>query len=126
MRGMGNSPYTGWLILLGIVLVLTLMQRRGRISVDAAREHLRKGAVVVDVRTEAEFAAGHLQGAVNIPLDRLEALAPQRLRDQKQILLLHCQSGMRSAVARKKLAAMGYASAVNLGSYGRAARILAK
>jgi rhodanese-related sulfurtransferase len=49
---------------------------------------------------------------------------PRRVRDKNQALLLHCQSGMRSGVAKKKLKALGYANAFNLGSYGRAAQIV--
>jgi rhodanese-related sulfurtransferase len=42
------------------------------------------------------------------------------------VILLHCQSGMRSGVAKKKLNALGYSNAYNLGSYGRAAEIVGK
>jgi rhodanese-related sulfurtransferase len=46
------------------------------------------------------------------------------VRDKNQALLLHCQSGVRSGVARKKLIALGYPNAFNLGSYGRAMQIV--
>ena len=57
-------------------------------------------------------------------LDDIEVSLPRRVRDKNQALLLHCQSGMRSGVAKKKLKALGYANAFNLGSYGRAAQIV--
>jgi rhodanese-related sulfurtransferase len=40
------------------------------------------------------------------------------------VLLLHCHSGMRSGMARKKLVALGYTHAFNLGSYSRAVQIV--
>ena len=116
--------WTGWLILLAVVAAFLLIRQIGQIPARAAREHLRHGAVVIDVRSEREYAAGHLRGAVNMPVDRIETMAPERLKDRNQVLLLHCHSGTRSAVARKKLARMGFARAFNLGSYGRAARIV--
>jgi rhodanese-related sulfurtransferase len=46
------------------------------------------------------------------------------MKDKNRALLLHCQSGMRSGVARKKLKALGYPNAFNLGSYRRAEEIV--
>jgi rhodanese-related sulfurtransferase len=46
------------------------------------------------------------------------------VKDKNQVLLLHCLSGTRSAMAKIKLKKMGYPNAFNLGSYGRAEGIL--
>jgi phage shock protein E len=115
--------WTNIVILAAIAVVFLLLKRIGLISSRAAREHLEKGAIVIDVRTEEEFATGHLRRAINMPMDQIESMAPRRLKDRNQVLLLHCHSGMRSATAVKKLKRMGYASAFNLGSFGRAGRI---
>jgi phage shock protein E len=80
--------------------------------------------MVIDVRTAAEFSAGHLPRAINIPLSEVKELTPRRVKDKDRVLLLHCQSGARSASAKKILTAMGYTHAFNLGSYERAARIV--
>ncbi|MFF2778653.1 rhodanese-like domain-containing protein [Streptomyces sp. NPDC058052] len=63
---------------------------------------------VVDVRTPAEYASGHLPGALNIPLDALGRALPA-LKDAatRGDLLVVCQSGNRSAAARDRLAAQG-------------------
>lgn len=116
--------WKGIFILASIALVFTLLKRLGQISPRTARTHLAQGARVIDVRSQAEYAAGHLRRAVNMPLDQIEAVAPLQLSDRSQVLLLHCQSGMRSAMAAKKLARMGYTQTFNLGSYARAARIV--
>ena len=72
--------------------------------------------MVVDVRTEAEYAGGHIPGAVNVPLDRIEAGdVADVLPDKHQPLLLYCYAGRRSVEAAKKLASMGYTSAYEFG-----------
>jgi len=44
--------------------------------------------------------------------------------DKNQVLLLHCLSGTRSGIAKRQLKSMGYQNVFNLGSYGRAGKIL--
>lgn len=112
------------LIIAGIFVVFFLIKRGGQISPQAAQAHLKNGALVIDVRTPGEFAAGHLSQAINLPLDEIETALPKRVKDKNQVLLLHCASGMRSGVAAAKLKGMGYANSFNLGSYGRAEKIL--
>jgi len=85
---------------------------------------LKDGALVIDVRSSAEFSSGHLPNSINLPLEEIETALPRRVKDKNQVLLLHCQSGMRSDLAKKKLNALGYSNAYNLGSYGRAAEIV--
>ncbi len=111
-------------IVVGFILVFYWLKRRSQISQEDARTHLSNGALLVDVRTPSEFNSGHLPNAVNVPLDQIEMKLPRRLKDKNQPVLLHCQSGMRSGVAMKKLKSLGYANAFNLGSYGRAARMV--
>ena len=115
--------WTSVLIFAAIVALFLLSNRVGLVSAAKAKEHLKRGAIVIDVRTPAEFNRGHLQRAINMPFDDVETLVSRRVTDKDQVLLLHCQSGMRSGVARKKLTALGYTRAFNLGSYRRAARI---
>jgi rhodanese-related sulfurtransferase len=96
-----------------------------QISPEAAQAYLGNGAQVIDVRTPVEFSTGHLPNALNIPLALIKSGSPLPLKDKKQVLLLHCQSGMRSAKAMKMLCGMGYANVFDLGSYSRAAQIVA-
>jgi hydroxyacylglutathione hydrolase len=64
------------------------------------------GHVVVDVRTGAEYRAGHAPGAVHVPYTRLPSLEDRIPKGQT--LLVHCGSGKRSAAAASYLAAKGY------------------
>lgn len=116
--------WTAILIFAAIFAVFLLMKQTGQISVKDAVEQLKKGALVIDVRSSGEFAAGHLPAAVSIPLDEIETAVPKRVNDKTQPLLLHCASGMRSGIAVRKLKALGYVNAFNLGSYSRAESIL--
>ena len=101
-----------------------VFRRPDQIPVKDAHKYLRNGAIVVDVRTPAEFNALHLPNAINIPVDQVETALPTRFADKNQPLLLHCNSGRRSVVAKGKLNSNGYANAYNLGSYTRAERIV--
>jgi rhodanese-related sulfurtransferase len=101
-----------------------MMKKSGRISAGAALAHLKNGALVIDVRSAGEFNSGHLPAAINIPLDEIETALPRRVKDKNQILLLHCQSGMRSGLAKNKLKTLGYANVFNLGSLARARKIV--
>ena len=118
--------WTQILLIVAALALFFLLRRMGQISASAAREYLKNGAVVVDVRTEGEHAAGHLPQAILVPLDRIETALPKRIRDKNTVLLLYCQSGMRSGIAKRKVQALGYAQAFNLGSMTRASRIVAK
>lgn len=76
------------------------------LQTDALSDHL-----VLDVRSEAEFAAGSLPGAHNTPLDRLEqALADLELELHERDVVLVCRSGARAQRAADALAASGASS----------------
>lgn len=81
----------------------------------------REVDVVLDVRTKIEFFLGHLDGAENIPVDRL----PHALEGRSDItkssrILVYCASGMRSAQAAAMLKAAGYGKVVDGGGLGAA------
>ncbi|MDD2608426.1 MAG: rhodanese-like domain-containing protein [Giesbergeria sp.] len=75
----------------------------------------QKNSLLVDVRSPGEFAAGHLAGAINLPLDQLTQAAAHALPDQNQPLVVYCLSGARSGIAVQWLQQNGYAQAVNGG-----------
>ena len=116
-----------WIMALAIVAIaggVLLHGQSSQIAPETALAYLRNGALVIDVRTPAEFSAGHLPNAMNIPLAQIESESPLPLKDKNQVLLLHCQGGMRSAKAAKLLSGMGYVNVFDLGSYSRAEQIV--
>ena|ERR1035438_8588739 len=116
--------WLNWIIIGGAVAAFLILKRLTLVRPDTAREWLKKGASVIDVRSEGEFQDRHLPGAVNVPLDRLREEIVRRAPNREQPLLLHCLSGTRSGMGKALLRKMGYRSVFNLGSYGRAERIL--
>lgn len=107
-----------------VAIAYIFLRRSGQISAQDAETYLKSGASIVDVRTPSEFKASHIPGAIHVPLDEIETSVPSRLPDKTQPILLHCQAGTRSAVAKRKLTALGYTKAFNLGSYTRATRLV--
>lgn len=80
------------------------------------RELVENGALLVDVRTPDEFRAGHLKGAVNIPLGTI-ANNINRLQKHGGPLVAYCRSGQRSRMAVSEMQALGL-EAVNGGGIG--------
>lgn len=79
-----------------------------RISVDLAQEKLAQGgSVVVDVREPDEWQAGHVQGAIHIPVDQVLSRVDELPTDKD--LLFICAAGVRSALACEMAAAAGRA-----------------
>ena len=75
----------------------------------------REKAVVVDVSEPAEFAAGHLGSAKNIPLGELEAKLVATVKNKTLPLILVCQTGARSGRAVAIAKKLGYEQAQSLG-----------
>lgn len=86
-----------------------------RTDVDVARLKAERDAgkvkVLVDVRTPAEFAGGHVPGAINIPLDEVEARASEIPAQPGDLVYVVCEVGGRSSRAADLLAAKGRTTA---------------
>lgn len=109
-----------WYVLLALALLWFVNRVRpvsGLQSVDATtlREKMneRGGLKIVDVREPEEFAAGHIPGALNLPLGRIRYTAKQALTPEDEIVLV-CRSGRRSVQAARLLRKMGYKKLYNL------------
>ncbi|MND96446.1 Thiosulfate sulfurtransferase PspE precursor [compost metagenome] len=78
-------------------------------------EALKNGAFLVDVRTPAEFSAGSVKGAVNIPLDKLQGQLA-KFKGKKSIVVF-CRSGNRSSLAKTILEQNGFQNVINGGTW---------
>ena len=76
---------------------------------------IKEGAFLVDVRSEIEFSSGSVNGAVNIPLEKMQAQIT-RFKNKKNIVLF-CRSGSRSSMAKTMLEQSGFKNVVNGGSW---------
>ena len=109
------------LLLLGIVsFILSMLTGCGAGSADPAvdvtvDEALRlwqnKEAILIDVRTPAEYRDGHIPGVANIPLDELEKRIGEIPKDKKVVLI--CRTGNRSAQGTKLLRSKGFSNVYN-------------
>lgn len=106
------KPY---LVPAGIAAYLLVRHFRFRLARKNLPALEAEGAVFVDVRTPAEFAAGSRPGSLNIPLDELPGKAGTL--DKAKPVILCCASGARSGVAAGMLRAMGFRSVTNAGPW---------
>jgi len=88
-----------------------------QISQEEAKEMMSRddGHVIVDVRRQDEYDAGHIPGAILIPNESIGCDSPEALPDYDQIILIYCRTGNRSKQASEKLAAMGYTNIYEFG-----------
>lgn len=72
----------------------------------------------IDVRSAEELEGGYIPGAIHIPVDQLETIAPIVLPDKNAEIICYCQTGRRSKVAADVLRRLGYTQASSLdGGY---------
>ncbi len=81
-------------------------KRHSTVDVATAKALLSRGATLIDVRTAAEWRAGHAPQAKHIPLDRIPVSGP-RIRKDRPVVVM-CHSGGRSAAAARIIAEQGY------------------
>jgi phage shock protein E len=84
---------------------------------------VREGAMIVDVRSPAEFKSGHIRGSINLPVDSLTG-SLGKLPDKNRPVITCCASGMRSAAAKNILKSKGYAEVHNGGSWTSLQRLI--
>ncbi len=73
-----------------------------------------KNALLLDVRTEEEYVAGHIEGSLNIPVQKLNEIITA-VKNFSTPLYVYCHSGVRSAKAVKELKKMGYDCVKDIG-----------
>lgn len=88
-----------------------------KVTPDVAKKMMAEGVVLIDVREPDEFAEGHVEGAVNVPLSTfkpgMKLAAVPNLSDK---VLVQCKSGVRAEKAARMLVESGYKNVYN--AYG--------
>lgn len=87
----------------------------GKTDNSQLTEAIKDGAFLVDVRTPAEFSAGSVKGAVNIPLDKVPSQL-SKFKGKKSIIVF-CRSGNRSGQAKRILENNGFQNVINGGTW---------
>ena len=71
--------------------------------------------IIIDARTESEFAEGHIAGAILIPEYEIADRAEKELPDRDALILVYCRSGRRSKIASEALVKLGYRNVKEFG-----------
>ena len=71
--------------------------------------------IIIDARTDEEFAAGHIEGAIMIPEYEIADRAEKELPDKDALILVYCRSGRRSKIASEELVKLGYTNVKEFG-----------
>ena len=106
-----------WMAVVGVCVVAGLagfVIFRSRTASVQAHQMVAAGAALVDVRTKGEFEAGHLPGAINIPVDEIDVRATE-IGPVERPVVTYCRSGARSARAATTLRNRGWKTVLNLG-----------
>lgn len=80
--------------------------------------------LIIDVRTEAEWKSGHIEGAVLIPYEKIGEKIGAITKDKSQRIYLYCRTGRRSKIAEETLGKLGYKDIINLKTLENAAEAM--
>jgi len=110
-----------WVAFVLLLGMLAMLEGQGKVRgvqkvspQDAIDLINRQHAVVVDVRTEEEFAKQHINNAKNIPLSELENQINQLMKYKQKPIILTCNTGQRTIIAGVKLKKHGFESVYSL------------
>lgn len=111
----GFDGFRPYILPAAAVLFLLLRNLRYKRIMNKLPQLIKDGALLVDVRSPEEFAAGSRPGSLNIPLDTLGARIGGL--DKEKTLLLCCASGARSGIAAGMLKRQGFKNVINAGPW---------
>ena len=101
-------------------LVEDARTRVREVSVEEARERVRRGALLLDVREDNEWERSHARGAEHMGRGVIERDIERRVPERGAELILYCGGGYRSALAADNLQRMGYTNVFSLAGGWRA------
>ena len=113
------------LLLLAVILLTACGQNKendqGAVYMNITAEEAKvlmdseEGYIILDVREQDEYNAGHIPGAILIPYTQIEDKADKMLPDKDPLILVYCRSGRRSKLAAEILAELGYTNIKEFG-----------
>lgn len=83
------------------------------------KAQMKQAAALIDVRTQGEFAGGHLTGAINIPVQHIHKEIKEQVPDKAETIIVYCATGHRSGLAAKLLKLFGYKIVLDLGGLNK-------
>ena len=110
---------TTWVVLAVFVALAFFklhLGKRPQEELVTMRRAVAEGGLLLDVRSEGEFTAGHLDGARNVPIDTLQERL-EELGDPERPIVVYCASGVRSRRAAQLLRAHEFQEVYDLGPW---------
>ncbi len=104
------------------ILLLVAAMVPGLMSTSFAAAGVKP--LIIDVRTEAEWNNGHIEGAILIPYELIGERIAAVAKDKSMRIYVYCRSGRRSKIAMETLVKLRYKDVVNLGSLEDAAKTM--
>lgn len=114
---MQDVPWTQLIIGVLIAAVYLMVKITSGKKKKRIKTAIDGGALVLDVRSPAEYAGGHYQGALNIPVDKLRAKT-KSLGSKDRSVVVYCASGGRSSMAHSLLREEGFTNVLDTGGLG--------
>ena len=108
-----NRHFKNFLIALAALFAVTALAA----CAPAQSIDMSKVTSVIDVRTASEYAAGHLEGAVNIDVQSATFTEEISKLDKSGTYVLYCHSGKRAGVAKDTMTGAGFTNVINAGGY---------
>ena len=112
-------------LLLAVVMLTACGQDKendqGAVYVNITAEEAKRiidseeGYIILDVREQDEYDAGHIPGAIVISHEEIAEKAEEVLTDKEQLILVYCRSGRRSKIAAEALVELGYTNIKEFG-----------
>jgi len=103
-----------------LALVNDAKSRVKQVNIDEYKKMPRDRHVLIDVREDGEWTAGHAAGAIHLGKGIIERDIENQIPDKSKTLVLYCGGGFRSALAADALQKMGYTDAISLDGGWRA------
>ena len=118
------------LISIGCIAILCLLSLAGcaqeekkmentyqQITAEEAKSIMDTEAdyIIIDARTDEEYAQGHIQNSILIPEYEIAERAEKELPNKDALILVYCRSGRRSKIASEELAKLGYTNVKEFG-----------
>lgn len=110
-------------LFMAAILSLALLLATSGFAADSP-EKASVNRVIIDVRTVPEFQEGHLEGALNLPYDKIGETIQAAVPNRNSKIILYCRSGRRSGIALDTLKSIGYEDVTNLKTVNEASEKL--
>lgn len=105
------------IIILGLGILFYFFRTKLSANPVELQSKIEAGALVVDVRSVAEYNSGHYPGAINIPVDQVSKRISE-FGDKSKPVIVYCASGGRSGSAKSYLQSIGFTDVTNAGGLG--------